>query len=161
MLCYYYHGYSFIILHLGTIFRQKGLLFIPVCFFKNNRTIPIDRIQNVDIVQNALQRIFRIASVKIETAGGKTTEGKLEYVGIQQAHAIRLEIEGLQTAANQQTHNTKFINHDETTPFFTLTVNELFRGSITRLSPVVLFVAGIVVPVLRNSEVFRLSPGIL
>lgn len=122
---------------------SEGIIIHSGLFFKNNRTIPIDRIQNVDIVQNALQRIFRIASVKIETAGGKTTEGKLEYVGIQQAHAIRLEIEGLQTAANQQTHNTKFINHDETTPFFTLTVNELFRGSITRLSPVVLFVAGI------------------
>lgn len=122
---------------------SEGIIIHSGLLFKNNRTIPIDRIQNVDIVQNALQRIFRIASVKIETAGGKTTEGKLEYVGIQQAHAIRLEIEGLQSAVYQQDQQSKFVHHDESTPFFSLSINELFRGSITRLSPVVLFAAGI------------------
>lgn len=122
-----------------------GIIIHSGLFFKNKRSIPIDRIQNVDIVQNGLMRIFRIASVKIQTAGGKETEGKLEYVGIKQAHAIRHEIEGLQSviSSDKLPVNEKFVAPEENTQFFALSNNDLFRGGLTRLSPIVLFASGI------------------
>ncbi|MFN9340106.1 MAG: PH domain-containing protein [Candidatus Kapaibacterium sp.] len=137
-LLIYYFNFRFYISADGIVIHS-GLL------FKNNRTIPIDRIQNVDIVQNALMRVFRIASVKIETAGGKSTEGKLEYVSIDQAHAIRHEIESLQSyvSSDESANSQKFVEKVDDTPFFSLSNNDLFRGGLTRLSPVVLFAAGL------------------
>ena len=56
---------------------------------KQNRSIPIERIQNIEIEQSLLPRMMRTAKVKIETAGSAKTEGVLEYVGIETAHSIR------------------------------------------------------------------------
>ena len=38
---------------------------------RNERHIPYDRIQNVDLVQNPLHRLFRVAEVRLETASGQ------------------------------------------------------------------------------------------
>jgi putative membrane protein len=62
---------------------QKGV------FNRKNRSIPIERVQNVQIEQNLAARFFGIAKVKIETAGSSATEGTLEYVGIDVAKDIR------------------------------------------------------------------------
>ncbi|MEM8484651.1 MAG: PH domain-containing protein [Bacteroidota bacterium] len=56
---------------------------------RQNRSIPIERIQNIEIEQSLLPRIFGTAKVKIETAGSSKTEGVLEFVGIETAHEIR------------------------------------------------------------------------
>jgi putative membrane protein len=56
---------------------------------RQNRSIPIERVQNVQIEQNPFARFFGIAKVKIETAGSSATEGTLEYVGIDVARDIR------------------------------------------------------------------------
>ncbi len=56
---------------------------------RQNRSIPIERIQNIEIEQSLLPRILGTAKVKIETAGSSRTEGVLEFVGIDTAHQIR------------------------------------------------------------------------
>ena len=61
-------------------------------FSKRSRNIPIERIQNVEMRQNFLQRIFGIAQVQLETAGGDNTEGVFEFISIQDAEALRLLI---------------------------------------------------------------------
>ncbi len=49
----------------GNSFRfRRGVL------GRNERTIPLDHIQSVDIVQGVIQRIFNVVEVRIETAGG-------------------------------------------------------------------------------------------
>lgn len=53
------------------------------------RNIPIERIQNIAIEQSLVPRLFGTARVKIETAGSTTTEGVLEFVGLEEAHRIR------------------------------------------------------------------------
>ncbi len=58
-------------------------------FTRQNRSIPIERIQNIEIEQSLLPRMLGTAKVKIETAGSAKTEGVLEYVGIETAHQIR------------------------------------------------------------------------
>lgn len=69
---------------------QKGVL------NRQNRSIPIERVQNIQIEQNLFARLFAIAKVKIETAGSSGTEGKLEYVGLDQAHKLRQAVRSFQ-----------------------------------------------------------------
>jgi putative membrane protein len=47
---------------------------------RREREIPYRRIQNVDVAQNAVQRLLGIAEVRLETAGGNETEASLQYV---------------------------------------------------------------------------------
>lgn len=78
-------------------------------FSRQRRSIPIERIQNVAITQSFLQRLFRIAKVTIETAGGTGTEGSLEFVSLKNANEIRSYIlshkYGEQTESNDQGGN--------------------------------------------------------
>lgn len=69
---------------------QKGVL------RRQNRSIPIERIQNIQIQQNLLARIVGIAKVTIETAGSSATEGSLEYVSLPDAHEIRQVVRAFQ-----------------------------------------------------------------
>lgn len=69
---------------------QKGV------FNRQNRSIPIERIQNIQIEQNLLAQIAGIAKVNVETAGSASTEGVLEYVGLDQAETIRRAVRSFQ-----------------------------------------------------------------
>jgi putative membrane protein len=56
---------------------------------KREREIPFERIQNVDIAQNAIQRVLGIAEVRMETAGGGESEARLRYVSRQEARRLQ------------------------------------------------------------------------
>src|ERR687893_1571821 len=63
---------------------------------KNERTIPLDHVQSVDTVQGLIQRLFDVVEVRIETAGGGSSEpdASLAALGRPEAQALRHEIEG-------------------------------------------------------------------
>lgn len=61
-------------------------------FSRRNREIPYRRIQNVDISRNVAQRLFGIAAVDLETAGGGETEGSLRFVTYEEARRIQKEV---------------------------------------------------------------------
>ncbi len=61
-------------------------------FSRREREIPYQRIQNVDIGQNIVQRAFSIAEVSLETAGGGSTEAQLRYVSREEADRLQDEI---------------------------------------------------------------------
>lgn len=56
---------------------------------RKNRSIPLERVQNIQIEQSLLPRLLGAAKVKIETAGSSSTEGVLEYVSRSEAQTIR------------------------------------------------------------------------
>ena len=56
---------------------------------RKNRSIPLERVQNIQIEQSLLPRMMGTAKVKVETAGSSSTEGVLEYVSLSEAHSIR------------------------------------------------------------------------
>lgn len=58
-------------------------------FSRRRREIPYERIQNVDIAQNPIQRALDIAEVRLETAGGSTTEAELRFVSTAEAHRLQ------------------------------------------------------------------------
>jgi len=75
---------------------EKQIIIQSGVFNRKNRSIPIERVQNVQIEQNLLARAATIAKVKIETAGSTGTEGVLEYVSLSEAHRIRQVIRSFQ-----------------------------------------------------------------
>jgi putative membrane protein len=77
----------------GGAFRlQQGVI------QKNERTIPLEHVQSVDTVQGIIQRFFGIVEVRVETAGGGTSEpdASLPALDRADAEALRREIEGSQ-----------------------------------------------------------------
>jgi putative membrane protein len=58
-------------------------------FSRRTREIPLDRVQNVDLRRNLLQRAFGLAEVRLETAGGSETEAQLRFVGEEEAQRLR------------------------------------------------------------------------
>ncbi|MDQ3607075.1 MAG: PH domain-containing protein [Gemmatimonadota bacterium] len=59
---------------------------------KSRRVIPLARVQNIDIQQSALQRIFGVAELSVETAGGNRTEAVLTVLAQEEAQALREEL---------------------------------------------------------------------
>ncbi|WP_312908971.1 PH domain-containing protein [Natronosalvus caseinilyticus] len=55
---------------------------------RRDREVPLHRVQNVDVRQTALHRLFGIAAVHVETAGGSRTEITLRYVDEAEARAL-------------------------------------------------------------------------
>lgn len=55
---------------------------------RQSRRIRIDRIQGVDVVQPFVARLFRLAELRIDTAGGDQ-EGSLAYLPLREAEEVR------------------------------------------------------------------------
>lgn len=58
-------------------------------FERSARIIPFARIHNVALQQSVLHRVFRVAEVKLESAGGKRPEAEMRVLSLD--HALALE----------------------------------------------------------------------
>jgi putative membrane protein len=66
---------------------------------RNRRSIPFDRIQDVDIERTFLARLLGLAKVRIETGAGGKDEGLLDSVSLAEAHRLRETVRGWRTGA--------------------------------------------------------------
>ena len=71
---------------------------------KNERTIPLEHVQSVDTVQGIIQRIFQVVEVRIETAGGGTTDTDASLSALDRGAAdfLRQELEGARPEAEEE-----------------------------------------------------------
>lgn len=60
-------------------------------FARQEREIPLDRVQNVDISRPLTTRLLGLAVVKFETAGGSATEATLDAVAASEARRLQRE----------------------------------------------------------------------
>ena len=67
----------------------KEIVILSGVLNRQQRSIPIERIQNIEIEQSLLPRLTQTAKVKIETAGSARTEGVIELVSVERAYQIR------------------------------------------------------------------------
>ncbi|MFB6168065.1 MAG: PH domain-containing protein [Haloferacaceae archaeon] len=90
-------------------------------FRRRNREIPVDRIQNVDISRNVVQRLLGIAAVDLETAGGGATEAAVRYVTFEEAKRLQRTL-----AARKRTREREEpVDEDGAEPLFELEPREL------------------------------------
>ena len=61
-------------------------------FVRNQRRIPVDRIQHVELERSLRHQIFGLAAVRVETAGGSGAELRLDAVGRDEAEALRSQV---------------------------------------------------------------------
>ncbi|TDD78970.1 hypothetical protein E1293_24635 [Actinomadura darangshiensis] len=59
---------------------------------KNVRRIPLSRIQAIDLVRPLVTRVFALAEVRVELAGGEKSEIALRYLGRHSAQQLRAEL---------------------------------------------------------------------
>ena len=70
----------------GTLYLRRGVL------FRQARTIPIDRIQNIDLKQSLLGRLTGVVDVKVETASGSGAEAELSVLSRAAAERLKAEL---------------------------------------------------------------------
>jgi putative membrane protein len=70
----------------GELVVNEGL------FFRRTRTVPVERIQNIDLVQGVLHRIFKVAQVRVETASGTKPEAVLNVLSLSQVQLLRRSV---------------------------------------------------------------------
>ncbi|GGM76677.1 putative membrane protein [Halarchaeum rubridurum] len=66
---------------------------------RREREIPIERVQNVDVSRSVGQRLLGLATVRVETAGGGSTEALLECVSAAAADDLQTDLRRLKRAA--------------------------------------------------------------
>ncbi len=65
---------------------------------KEDRKIPFDRIQNVDIKRNIVHRLMGISQLNVETAGGNKTEASIKHLRSEDATQLRNNLSEGETA---------------------------------------------------------------
>ncbi len=70
----------------GDLVVNEGLI------FRRTRTVPVERIQNIDLVQGVLHRIFKVAEVRVETASGTKPEAVLSVLSLGQVELLRRSV---------------------------------------------------------------------
>ncbi len=60
--------------------------------FKRRRSIPLQRIQNIDLKRGVFHRLLGVAEVRVETAGSEGSEAHLRVVGKQAAELFRTDL---------------------------------------------------------------------
>ena len=61
-------------------------------FQRSLRHIPFARIQNVSLHQNLLHRLFRVAEVRLESAGAAKPEAQMRVLRLADAHALEQQV---------------------------------------------------------------------
>lgn len=65
-------------------------------FTRKHRSIPVERIENIQIEQRLLSRLLGMAKVSVQTAGSTETEGVLDSVSLAEAVRIREAVRAFQ-----------------------------------------------------------------
>ncbi len=104
---------------------------------KQQRSIPIEKIQNIEIRQNFLQRLLRIAHVSIETASGsRESEGNLQFVSIEDAELIRTIIRSY-----KQQDTLEIVEDKTVLPIFSMSVRNVLISGMMQFSPILFIIA--------------------
>lgn len=70
---------------------------------RQSRRIRLDRLQAVDVVRPLLARALGLAELRLEVAGGASTEAPLAYLSEQDAHVLRAELLALAAGLGSDT----------------------------------------------------------
>ncbi len=82
-------------------------------FSRRDREIPYHRVQNVDVRQGVLFKLFGLAIVNVETAGGGATEGVLNFVGEDEAARLQREIRRLTAESKRRRKDRRAAAKDD------------------------------------------------
>jgi putative membrane protein len=120
----------------GTLEIKMGLL------FRYTRSVEARRIQNMEIVQNPIHKLFGLVELRIETAGDASTHGLLSAIDTRQAEELQVQL-----------HRSTVEDEEdlEQPPFLSNSILELLTFGFTQKT-----VGTVVVLTAISSELFSL-----
>jgi putative membrane protein len=80
-----YLSFSYAI-HEGHLLIKSGIV------TRTNRTIPLSKIQNINIKKSVVHRVFGLVDLEIETAAGAEAEASLSALSVDEANALKVEL---------------------------------------------------------------------
>jgi len=86
--------------------RGSDLVVTQGVLFRRVRTVPLQRIQNINLVQNPLHRMARVAEARIETASGTEPEAVLQVISLADVQALRDSVFGSSPTADSDAEAT-------------------------------------------------------
>jgi putative membrane protein len=116
--------------------QDEALVISSGFVWRKRRTIPLARIQNVNVERTIWHRLLRAAAVKIETAAGRKTEGDLAALSLEDANklqAVLLQRKGIDPAP---------VEDEKATPIYVLSTKQVLLAGMLG-NRVVYIIAGI------------------
>lgn len=106
------------------LFIRSGLL------WRNERRIPLERIQDTKIRQGIFHQLFRVAKLEITTSAGEQREAVLEVISVEEAAKLRSAIVEYQSGAAAPAESAATAIEQEQT-VLRLSVKDLLIGGLT------------------------------
>jgi putative membrane protein len=79
--------------NLKCVLTERQLIFSKGAFFKVEKTIPLENIQDLTFLQNPILNLLELRILKIETAGGSNPHGSdMKLIGITEADAFKKKV---------------------------------------------------------------------
>ncbi|MBI9035667.1 MAG: PH domain-containing protein [Bacteroidales bacterium] len=72
--------------------REKDISYQNGYLFYKLVTVPFNRIQHVEVRQNFFEKIFKISSIKIYTAGGNTSDLVIPGLSLETANSLKEQL---------------------------------------------------------------------
>jgi putative membrane protein len=91
----------------GKLAIRQGLI------FRQQRTIPLSRIQNIDLLQNPLHRFLGVAEVRVETASGSEPEATLRVLSLADVDRLKHELHDEPSPPDEPAADTSIARPDE------------------------------------------------
>lgn len=106
-------------------------------FSRTHRSIPFDRIQDVDISQGPVARLLGLARVKLETGsagGADKEEGVLQAIALERAEAIRAQVRTHRTAPAEGPAAASAADEQERPPIYAMSMKRLLLAGVFSFS---------------------------
>jgi len=79
--------------HEALIYKSGYYFFCCCCWAENTKTVPLEKIQDVELSQNVIERIWGLHRLSIQTAGSQGLSGaELVLLGVVEAESFRKRV---------------------------------------------------------------------
>ena len=101
--------------HLQCNLTDRNLEFKKGVFFKVEKTIPLENIQDLTFIENPILKYFDLRVLKIETAGHSNPKGSdMQLIGIIDALKFKEEVLEQREAVKTRNNSTSETNNNQT-----------------------------------------------
>lgn len=140
---YFSYGYA---IHNGNLIVKEGII------TKKHRTIPLDRIQNINLKRGILHQVLGLVDLEVETAGGGKAEAHISALSQDDAHSLKIQLTGGNPATS-----SPFMEKRRDVPLYTASFYELFLAGATqnKAMPILAAVMGLFSNAFSRTEVFK------
>ncbi|WP_316785319.1 PH domain-containing protein [Pedobacter frigiditerrae] len=124
-------------------------------FNKTQLTVQLDKIQQVNINQNLLQKIIGIYGLKVDTAGSEGQEVSIKAIDEKIANSLREHLLSRKSVLANETSTNETATIQEDVPFLKVSLGTLFKVGLTSNygSTIALLIA-FIYPLIHNAKEF-------